>query len=129
MSGTWTFILTDAFGNALAELSTASGRTIALKRNSYAEVNLTLSHEDDAAALLFPSLLNTGVPKLRAYRRGPNDTTTTLRFRGYLAALSETSQETSLVTATFRSPFGVLLGDGDKMGRFLSAAQTYAATD
>lgn len=128
MSGSWSFVLTDATGAALAELATASGRTIAFKRNSYAEAQLSISHEDDAAALLF-SALATGIPKLRAYRRGPADSSAVLRFRGYLAALSEVSEETSMVTATFRSPFGVLLGDGDKVGRFLLSAQTYAATD
>jgi hypothetical protein len=124
LSATWTFQLTDAGGNALAELSTASGRTIAFKRNSYAEVNLTLSHEDDAASLLFSALENTGVPRLKAYRRGPNDpngSPAPLMFRGPLAAMSETSEETSLVTCTFRSPFSVLVGDGDKSGRFLTS--------
>lgn len=124
MSAQWTFVLTDASGNALAELSTASGRTVAFKRNSYAEVNLTLSHEDDAASLLFSALGNTGVPRLKAYRRGSNDPTSqpaSLRFRGPLVGLQETSEETSLLTATFRSPFNVLVGDGDKSGRFLTS--------
>jgi hypothetical protein len=131
MAGSWTFVLTDAGGNALAELSTASGRTIAFKRCSYAEVNLTLSHEDDAASLLFSALANTGVPRLKGYRRGPNDTAGVLRFRGPLAAMSETSEETSLLTATFRSPFSVLVGDGDKSGRFLTSQfpTIYNATD
>lgn len=134
MSGSWTFVLTDAGGNALAELSTASGRTIAFKRNSYAEVNLTMSHEDDAASLLLSALANTGVPRLKGYRRGPNDPSSqpaALRFRGPLIAMSETSDETSLLTATFRSPFSVLIGDGDKSGRFLTSAfpTIFNATD
>jgi hypothetical protein len=124
MSAQWTFQLTDAGGNALAELSTASGRSISLKRNSYTEVVLTLSHEDDACSLLLSALANTGVPRLKCYRRGPNDPSGSpapLMFRGPLTALSETSEETSLVTATFRSPFSVLVGDGDKAGRFLTS--------
>jgi hypothetical protein len=130
----WTFILTDANGSALAELNTASGRTIALKRNSYTEVNLTISHEDDAAALLLNALASTGVPKLKGYRRSANadpSAPATLMFRGYLAALSEQSDETSLLTATFRSPFGVLVGDGDKAGRFVQGQfdLVYTATD
>lgn len=131
MSGSWSFILTDAGGNALAELSTASGRTVAFKRNSYAEVGLTISHEDDAASLLLGALANTGVPRLKAYRRGPNDSSSTLRFRGPLMGLQEVSEESSLLTATFRSPFSVLMGDGDKTGRFIQDAYGtyYSAVD
>jgi len=129
MSGSWTFLLTDAVGNGLAELSTAAGRKIAFKRNSYAEVTFSISHEDDAAALLLGTLTGTGVPRLRGYRRSSGGTTSTLLFRGPLVALDEQSEETSLLTATFRSPFSVLIGDGDKVGRFLSAPLTYAATD
>lgn len=133
MPAQWSFVLTDAQGNALAELSTASGRTIALKRNSYTEVNFTISHEDDAATLLLAALA-AGVPKLKGYRRGTYDTVTTpatLRFRGPLAAVSEQSDETSLLTATFRSPFCVLAGDGDTAGRFLTSqfSTVYALTD
>lgn len=131
MSGLWSFVLTDAVGNALAELSTASGRAIQGKRNSYWEVNLTLSHEDDAAVLLFSALTGTGVPRLKGYRRGPNDAAGVLLFRGPLVGLQETSEETSLLTATFRSPFNVLVGDGDKSGRFLTSQfpTVYNATD
>lgn len=130
----WTFILCDAAGNALADLATASGRTVAYKRNSYAEVNLTISHEDDAAAVLLDALGNSGVPKLRAYRRSVTDVLSSpapLRFAGPLMALQEASEETSLVTATFRSPFSVLVGDGDKSGRFLTSQfpTIYDATD
>src|SRR6185312_2205004 len=100
----WTFILTDADGNALAELNTASGRSIALKRNSYTEVQLTISHEDDAAGLLLSALATTGVPKLKAYRLSAVTDPTmqspqpaVLRFRGPLAGLQESSDETSLL--------------------------------
>lgn len=119
----WSFVLTDAQGNALAELSTASGRTIQFTRNTYAEINLTLSHEDDAAALLLGALMGSGVPKLKAYRRSPGATNSTLMFRGPLMGISETSDESSMLTATFRSPFSVLLGDGDSTGRFLGFSQ------
>lgn len=128
MSASWNFILTDAGGNALGELATAAGRTVAFKRNSYAEVNLTVSHEDDSASLLLSALANTGVPRLKAYRRSPVTDPSTqsaqpavLRFRGPLMGLQEVSEETSLLTATFRSPFSVLIGDGDKSGRFLTS--------
>lgn len=132
MSAQWTFVLADATGSALAELSTASGRQLTGKRNSYWETQFTISHEDDAAALLLNALANTGVPRLFGYRRGANDPLSAaapLRFRGPLTALDEVSEETSLLTATFRSPFSVLAGDGDKTGRFLTTAQTYTATD
>lgn len=134
MPASWAFQLTDANGNALAELDTASGRTVAYKRNSYAEVNLTLSHEDDAAALLLNALANTGIPKLKGYRRGAYDSpgsAATLRFRGPLAAISEQSDENSILTATFRSPFSVLVGDGDKTGRFVQDVdgRYYSAID
>lgn len=130
----WDFMLCDAMGNNLSELATASGRTVTFKRNSYSEVQLTLAHEDDSASLLLSALANTGVPKLKCYRRGPNDSLdlpAPLRFRGYLAAFSETSEETSLLTATFRSPFGVLAGDGSQAGRFLTSQfpTTYLSMD
>jgi hypothetical protein len=124
----WTFVLCDAGGNALAELSTASGRSISFKRNSYSEVTLSLSHEDDAAGLLLSALATTGVPRLKAYRLSPVTDPSTqtqqpavLRFRGPLVGLQESSEETSMLTCTFRSPFAVLVGDGDKSGRFLTS--------
>lgn len=127
MPASWTFILADAAGNNLAELATASGRTITFKRNSYTEVQLTVSHEDASAGLLLSTLVNAGVPKLKGYRRGAADSLSQpapLRFRGPLAALSETSDENSTLTATFRSPFGVLVGDGDKTGRYVQGGTT-----
>src|ERR1017187_9363609 len=124
MSAAWDFMLCDAQGNNLAELSTASGRTITFTRNSYTEVQFTISHEDDAATQLLQALANTGVPKLKCYRRGVNVVSSLpapLRFRGYLAGLQEQSDENSTLTATFRSPFSVLMGDASTTGRFLQS--------
>jgi hypothetical protein len=80
MPASWSFLLTDAGGNALAELTTASGRSIQAKRNSYWEVTLSVSHEDDSAGLLLSALANSGVPKLKGYRRGVNDSRSRRRF-------------------------------------------------
>lgn len=133
-TGEWSFVLTDAQGGALADLTTAAGRSITLKRNTYTEVTLTVSHEDDAAALLLGALGNSGVPKLKGYRRAvsyPPSRAADLLFRGPLAAMQEVSEETSLLTATFRSPYSVLLGDGDALGRFMQDqfSLAYYSTD
>ena len=130
----WSFILTDAAGNNLAELSTALGRSITFKRNTYTEVQLTLAHEDDSAALLLNALASTGVPKLKGYRRSqdtPAGQPSDLRFRGPLMGLQESSDESSTLTATFRSPFAVLVGDGSNTGRFVpdEFGLAYTATD
>jgi hypothetical protein len=129
MSGLWSFVLTDQTGLALCELSTASGRSITFKRNSYSEVTFTLSHEDDAAALFFNTIAAGQIPRLKAYRRAPGSSSSVLKFRGPLVGISEVSEETSLMTCTFRSPVSVIMGDGDQVGRYLLAATSFAATD
>lgn len=129
MPGTWTWQLCDTNGDGLAELSTAAGRQITYQRNSPSEAQFTISHEDDAASLLLGSLYSKGVPQLKCYRRGPNDSAATLRFRGWLVAIEEEIEETALLTASFRSPFATLYGNGNDTGRFLYSATTYTATD
>lgn len=125
----WTWMLCDANGAAIAELANATGRTITYRRNTYVEAQCTLSHEDEAGALILSSLAAGGVPTLKTWRRGLTSDISTLRFRGHLVALQEVAEETSLVTATFRSPFGVLLGDGNERGRFVRTSQSFTATD
>jgi hypothetical protein len=131
MPASWTFQITDAQGNALAELATASGRSVAFKRNQPAEASFTLSHEDDAAALLLGNLQNPagGLPRLRCYRRAEGATTSTLVFRGAFANMQEDAEESALLTPVFRSPFGTLIGDGSSTGRFLVSSVFYGAQD
>lgn len=129
MSASWTHYLCDAAGASIADLSTATGRSIAFRRNMYVESQLTISHEDAAGALLLDSLNNAGVPRLKAYRRNATSAASTLQMHGELVALQEVAEDTSLITATFRSPFGVLLGGGGERGRFLTTTQTYTDTD
>jgi hypothetical protein len=126
----WTWTLADSLGNTLADLTTAAGRSLTFKRNTYVEAQLTLSHEDDAAAQLYTSLAASGPPTLRCYRTGRYDgpgAPMTLRFNGYLATISDELEETALLTATFRSPFGRLVGDGQGTGRFTAASDPHTA--
>lgn len=131
MAATWTWFLCDAGGNALCELTTASGRTLSYVRNSFSEAQFSISHEDDAAALLLGAVMNTGMPTLQCYRKGPPDPAGMLRFNGVLAPFTEAAEETSILNAVFRSPFSVLLGDGSGRGRFAQppTGLSYAATD
>lgn len=131
MPASWTWQICDAGGNALAELATASGRTVSFKRNQPAEASFTLSHEDDAASLLLDNLNNPngGLPRLRCYRRAEGAATSTLVFRGAFANMQEDAEEQATLTPVFRSPFGTLIGDGSSTGRFLSASTFYGATD
>jgi len=118
-SAVWTWLLADAAGNALCELTTAAGKQIVFKRNTLSEATCTISHEDEAASLLWTALMNTGVPTLRCYRRGANDTIAVDRFNGYLAPFAEDAEEQATLSLVFRSPFGRLIGDGSTSGRFL----------
>lgn len=129
----WTWFLCDASGANLAELTTASGKTLTYTRNTYAEAACVISHEDDAAALVLNAVANTGMPTLQGYRKGPNDTAGMLQFNGVLAPFTEACEETSLLSLVFRSPFSVLLGDGSGRGRFAppppAAALSYTTQD
>lgn len=129
MPAQWTWQLADAAGAALAELTTATGRSLAFRRNTFGEASFTISHDDDAAQLLLDSLANTGIPTLRAYRHGENDQAGVLRFNGYLAALAEAAEEASSVQCVFRGPFARLLGDGQDRGRYTAASVPFTATD
>jgi hypothetical protein len=108
----WHWVLTDGNGSGLAELTTAAGKKIDYKRSGLPEASCTISLEDEAASLLWDCLLNTSLPRLKAYRDG------TLRFRGYLAPFQEELEEAATMSLVFRGPFGRLLGDGDGGGRF-----------
>jgi hypothetical protein len=129
-------MLADAAGNALCELTTASGRTISYQRNTYAEASFVVGHEDDAGVLLLNALRNTGVPTLRCYRRGSSPQIgpfggpeAELVFNGYLASCSEDLSETALLTPVFRSPFARLVGDETSSGRFTNGSTVFTQTD
>jgi hypothetical protein len=112
MAGTWDFLLCDGHGSPLAELTTASGKQIKYKRNHFTEAQLVLSHKDAACGLLLEAAEGGPMPTMRAYRRSTGQVNGTLRFNGYLAPFTEQLEENTLLTATFRSPFGRLYGDG-----------------
>lgn len=119
----------DANGARLAELTTAAGRTLAYKRNSFAEASFSISHEDDAAALLLDAYA-TGVPTLKVWRFvPPYIEPAALIFNGYLAPFSETVEETAILSPVFRSPFAQLLGDGSNRGRFTAPSVSYVTQD
>lgn len=128
MSASWTWFLTDAHGSALCELTTASGRSIAYKRNTYAEAACTISHEDEDASLLLSALAR-GIPQLHGYRRGPRDVSAIRRFKGYLAPFQEDVEEAATLSLVFRSPLGRFVGDGNDRGRFTDANLTAAQQD
>lgn len=112
--GSWTWMLADDLGRNLAELTTAAGKTITDRRNSYTEAGCTISYEDDAAYVLL-DYRKRGVPRLKAYRDGA------LVFNGYLAPSTGALEEAALMTLTFRSPFAAFLGDGDAAGRYVDS--------
>jgi hypothetical protein len=114
----WTFLLCDQSGNSLGELTTASGKQLVFTRNAAAEVTFSISYEDDAAFALMDCIKNSGWPRLKCYRRGPNDTSAVLRFYGQMAPLQGELEETALMNLTFRGPFAQLVGDGENRGRF-----------
>lgn len=131
--------LADSAGVRLGELTTAAGKTLSYTRNGVAEASYVVSHEDDSAALLLDALA-VGIPSLKIWRYSPSTVDQAaggagvyqpgrLVFNGYLAPFSEGSEETSLLTAVFRSPFGRLLGDGPNRGRFTDLSVTFAAID
>lgn len=122
----WEFC--DGAGVRLCEAATVSGRVLNYARNSYAEAQCTLSHGDEAAALLLAAL-STGIPTLRVWRFVPPYSTGSLIFRGYLAPFQENAEETAMLTPVFRSPFARLIGDGSNRGRFTAASVPFTATD
>lgn len=129
MAARWTWYLDDAQGNALCELTSASARLLAFKRNTAAVASFTLSHRDVAAQLLLDALQTTGIPTLRCYRRQLADPAGVLRFRGHLAPFQEHAEEASTLQLTFASPLARVLGDGSGRGRFTGPAVTFTQTD
>lgn len=113
-------------GNAVAELVTASGRTITYTRNSYASAELTISHHDAAADAFFTALA-AGWPQLKVWRRAESASSSTLIFRGWLAPFTEALEESALITLSFRSPFARLLGESPERGR--ETSETFTAED
>lgn len=111
-SAQWEWVLCDGHGKPLAELTTASNKTINFRRNYYAEASFVISHLDAAAYPLLEAVEHGPLPTLRAYRQGVGATSSVLRFNGYLAPFTEELEELGTITAVFRSPFGRLYGDG-----------------
>lgn len=125
----WTWQLCDASGTPLGELATATGRSIAYKRNQFSEATCSLSHEDDMASILLAALAVSGPPTLRAIRFPAGSTTGVQRFGGYLAVSADELAEQATLSLTFRSPFGRLVGDGQGSGRYTAALAPFPATD
>lgn len=124
----WLWVLCDRVGTPLAELSTAAGKLVAYKRNSFAEANCSISHADDAADLLFQALA-AGTPQLKCYRTAAGATSGILRFRGHLAPFTEEAEDDSVIRLVFRSPFARLLGSGQDRGRFTGASDVFIGMD
>lgn len=120
---TWTWVLADEDGIALAELTGARDRRISFRRNGVPEAACGLSLEDPTAGDLYDVLAGGGIPQLRAYRDSA------LRFSGQLWTTSDAAEHDALVTVTFRGPFATLLGDGSNTGRFTAALREFAGTD
>jgi hypothetical protein len=119
MSAEWELLLCDGLGNPLAELTRANGRQITFKRNAYSEAQFQLSHQAPEAELLLNAVEAGPLPTLRAYRRSAGATSSTLRFNGCLAPFTEDLDVVGNLTATFRSPFSRLIGDGSSgSGRY-----------
>lgn len=120
----WDFLLCNAQGEPLAELTTASGKQLKFSRNHFAEAQLVLSHSDAAAEVLMQAIAEGPMPTMRAYRKSDGQVNGTLRFNGYLAPFTEDlSSDSRLITAQFRSPFGRLYGDGSSgVGRYSGAS-------
>lgn len=127
MSAIWTWDLASASGARIAELTTATGKTITYRRNHFAEASCTIAHSDEAASLLFDALAQ-GIPMLRCYRRAVGSSSGDLRFVGHLAPFTEALEETGTLSLVFRSPFARLLGAGADRGRFTPAI-TYTDQD
>lgn len=114
-----TWVLCDHTGLPVAEVTNAAQRVFGARRNRGRQGTLTLSHHDLEASRIL-DLLPNGVPQLRYYRDG------TLRLSAYLTSIEERLAESGedAFVATFKDPFGRLLGDGSDSGRFLSTDMT-----
>src|SRR5947209_1702103 len=131
----WQFVLCDATGNALCEIDTASGKSITYHRNNFPEAQMTLSYKDQAAQSLIDCLygasyITAQIPTLKAYRKGPNDSSAQLRFYGSLAPFQDQADtEQALLTPIFRGPFSRLMGDGNNRGFFTGVDDWYTNLD
>lgn len=121
---TTTWVLCDQLGQAVTEIVNASETVFVARRNQGRQAMITLAHDDQEAVRLI-DLMTVGVPQLRYYRDNA------LRLSAYLTAidrgLSEDGEDR--LTATFKDPFGRMLGDGSETGRHLSSALTFTAQD
>jgi hypothetical protein len=117
VSAEWTWLLCDGRGGALAELTTARGKSATFTRNSYAEASCVIGAEDDAA-LLIADTLKTGWPRLRLYRRPANSSTAAVVFNGHFAPMTAQAAEGSTLQIVARSPYARVVGSGSGAGRF-----------
>jgi hypothetical protein len=123
MAASWDLLLCNGNGVPLAELTTAAGKRLKFGRNRFAEASFTISHKDDAAALLMQAVAAGPMPTLRGYRRSSGAASSALRFNGYLAPFTEDLEEAGQINAVFRSPFGRLYGDGTSgVGRYTAGS-------
>lgn len=110
----WTFVLQSHTGAQLielsnvGELSAAGSRRLAFKRNTAAELQFALSHDDTEAQLLLDALAN-GIPQVVGWRKGGSDPKVK-RFGGVWAPMEEELAEATAVTVNARDRFGVLEG-------------------
>jgi len=105
----WDWLLCDGFGNPLAELRDSRRKTAhlqaqQLRRGAVHDLSrrcrgLPLPRSRVEGSATDASLLSP--------QRG--ESAGTLRFNGYLAPFTEVLEESKLITATFRSPFGRLV--------------------
>lgn len=117
----WSWVLADRIGNPLCDLTSAHGKSLTFKRNYYSEASCSISHTDEAASVLL-EYLDESIPTLLAYRKGEDDASSIIRFRGHLAPFTETLDENGgVMNLTFRSPLGRWFGDGPGRGHYFSA--------
>ena len=107
---TWIWVLSTHAGEALAELDTATNRTLTFKRNAAPEAQLTLGLQDTRAELLTEALAN-GLPLLRCYQGEPGSRT--LRFHGVLTRIEEQAAENGTLTTSLLGQGGVAPGAAD----------------
>lgn len=100
-------MLCDATGATLTELTTATGKSLAFRRNSYAEASSTLG-VDDGAAVLLADELKVGWPRLKVYRRSEGAAESVLAFYGHMAPLVMQAEQEGALQLLARSPFARL---------------------
>lgn len=107
----WSFALQDpVLGQDISDLAQAFDRSLSFTRNGGSQVELTLAHEDEAAAELLDALAG-GLPLVRAWRLEPMADLTiarVLRFAGALLPLEENAELDSTLKITASSPYTLL---------------------